>query len=40
MRYAEFQRYRQRMNQRIVDAGDRDTKRFFALDTAVYQDKL
>jgi len=38
MRYEEFKEYREQMNQRILDAGDRDTKRFFALDTAVYHD--
>lgn len=38
MRYEEFKRYREEMNQRILDEGDRDTKRFFALDTAVYED--
>ena len=40
MRYGEFKRYRERMNKRILDAGDRDTKRFFALDAAVYRDEL
>lgn len=38
MRYEEFKQYRERMNRKILDAGDRDTKRFFALDTAVYND--
>ncbi len=39
MRYEEFKRYREQMNQKILDMGDRDTKRFFALDTSVYHDK-
>lgn len=38
MRYEEFKQYRETMNRKILDAGDRDTKRFFALDTAVYND--
>ncbi len=39
MRYEEFKQYREQMNQKILEEGDRDTKRFFALDTAVYEDK-
>ena len=38
MRYTEFKQYRERMNQKVLDQADRHTKRFFALDTAVYQD--
>ncbi|MGC9307452.1 MAG: carboxymuconolactone decarboxylase family protein [Thermoplasmatota archaeon] len=38
MRYEEFKQYRERMNRKILEQGDRDTKRFFGLDTAVYQD--
>lgn len=35
--YSEFTRFRQKMNERILDAGNLDIKRFFALDDRVYQ---
>jgi AhpD family alkylhydroperoxidase len=34
----EFQELRTRLNERILDAGTRETKRFFQLDGAVYRD--
>jgi len=33
----EFKRYRERMNQRILQTGNLTTKRFFALDTQAYK---
>jgi len=38
MRYEEYQRYRERMNKRLLGTENRDTKRFFTLDTATYRD--
>ena len=35
---AEFRRYRERMNERIMAADHRGIKRFFNLDTAAYRD--
>lgn len=37
-RLDEFRRYRERMNARILDVGNLDLKRFFALDSRVYED--
>jgi AhpD family alkylhydroperoxidase len=34
----EFRQFRERMNQRILEAGNLDIRRFFALDTRAYQD--
>jgi len=34
--YTKFTRFRQKMNQRILEAGNLDIKRFFALDERVY----
>jgi len=34
----EFRRFRERMNERILDAGNLEIKRFFALDGRVYED--
>jgi len=36
-RLAEFRSFRERMNSRILEAGNLDMKRFFALDTRVYE---
>lgn len=33
----EFRRFRERMNERILDAGNLEIKRFFALDTRTYE---
>jgi AhpD family alkylhydroperoxidase len=33
----EFRRYREKMNERIISAGNLGIKRFFALDTRVYE---
>jgi len=33
-----FRQFRERMNERVLDEGTLDTKRFFALDSAVYRD--
>ena len=33
----EFRRFRERMNARILDAGNLEIKRFFALDTRCYE---
>lgn len=33
-----FREFRERMNERVLAEGTLDTKRFFALDTAVYRD--
>jgi AhpD family alkylhydroperoxidase len=33
----EFRRFRERMNERILEAGNLDIKRFFALDTRAYE---
>ena len=38
MSYKEYRRYRERMNKRILSTENRDTKRFFSLDTATYRD--
>lgn len=38
MRYEEFKKYRQRMNEKILKEGSLITKRFFALDSSVYED--
>lgn len=32
-----FQKYREKMNQKILDSGNLDLKRFFSLDHSVYQ---
>lgn len=37
MSLQEFREFRERMNQRILEAGNLDTRRFFALDTRVYE---
>jgi len=34
----EFRRYRERMNERILSAGNRGIKRFFALDARTYEE--
>ena len=34
----EFREFRERMNDRLLEAGNLDIKRFFALDTRVYDD--
>jgi AhpD family alkylhydroperoxidase len=36
-RLAEFRRFRERMNERILDAGNLEIKRFFALDSRAYE---
>ncbi len=36
-RLEEFRRFRERMNERILDAGNLEIKRFFALDTRTYE---
>jgi AhpD family alkylhydroperoxidase len=36
-KFEEFTRFRQRMNQRILERGGLGIKRFFALDTQAYQ---
>ncbi|HZG42281.1 MAG TPA: carboxymuconolactone decarboxylase family protein, partial [Longimicrobium sp.] len=33
----EFRRFRERMNERILEAGNLEIKRFFALDTRCYE---
>ena len=33
----EFRRFRERMNERILEAGNLEVKRFFALDTRTYE---
>jgi AhpD family alkylhydroperoxidase len=33
----DFQRHRERMNEKILSSGNLDLKRFFALDSAVYR---
>lgn len=33
----EFRRFRERMNERILEAGNLEIKRFFALDTRTYE---
>lgn len=37
-RLSEFQAYRQKMNDRLLEAGTQTTRRFFNLDTAAYRD--
>ena len=37
-RLAEFRRFREAMNERILDADHREIKRFFALDTRAYEE--
>jgi AhpD family alkylhydroperoxidase len=37
-RLTEFRTFRERMNARILDAGNLELKRFFALDGRVYED--
>lgn len=37
-RLAEFRRFRERMNDRILETGTLETRRFFALDGRVYED--
>jgi AhpD family alkylhydroperoxidase len=37
MSLQEFRTFRERMNQRILDAGNLDVRRFFALDSRVYE---
>lgn len=34
--YSEFTRFRQQLNERILDSGNLEIKRFFALDERVY----
>lgn len=34
----EFRRFREQMNERILDAGNLEIKRFFALDSRTYED--
>ncbi|HWK88615.1 MAG TPA: carboxymuconolactone decarboxylase family protein [Longimicrobium sp.] len=36
-RLAEFRAFRERMNERILEAGNLEIKRFFALDTRTYE---
>ena len=36
-RLEEFRRFRERMNERILEAGNLEIKRFFALDTRAYE---
>ncbi len=36
-RIAEFRGFRERMNERIIEAGNLDIKRFFALDSRIYE---
>jgi AhpD family alkylhydroperoxidase len=36
-RLDEFRRFRERMNERILEAGNLEIKRFFALDTRTYE---
>lgn len=36
-RLEEFRRFRERMNERILEAGNLEIKRFFALDTRTYE---
>ena len=38
MRYREFREYRERMNKKILQEGNLDTKRFFSLDSSVYRE--
>jgi AhpD family alkylhydroperoxidase len=38
MSLQEFREFRERMNERILETGNLDIRRFFALDTRVYQD--
>ncbi|HEX2168164.1 MAG TPA: carboxymuconolactone decarboxylase family protein [Longimicrobiales bacterium] len=38
MSLQEFREFRERMNDRILASGNLDIKRFFALDTRVYQE--
>lgn len=33
-----FEKFRKRMNEKILDAGNRDINRFFALDNRVYEE--
>lgn len=37
-RLDEFRRFRERMNDRILEAGNLEIKRFFALDTRTYEE--
>jgi AhpD family alkylhydroperoxidase len=37
-RIEKFQKFRKEMNERILASGTTETKRFFALDTRVYED--
>ena len=37
-RLKEFREFRERMNERILEAGNLEIKRFFALDGRVYED--
>lgn len=37
MSLQEFREFRERMNERILDSGNLDIKRFFALDSRVYE---
>jgi AhpD family alkylhydroperoxidase len=38
MSLQEFREFRERMNERILESGNLDIRRFFALDTRVYDD--
>lgn len=37
-RFEEFTRFRQKMNERILEVGNRDMRRFFALDESAYRE--
>lgn len=37
-RLTEFRRFRERMNERILEAGNLEIKRFFALDSRAYEE--
>ncbi|AKI96790.1 carboxymuconolactone decarboxylase family protein [Kosmotoga pacifica] len=36
----EFREFREKMNKRILETGDINTKRFFSLDSAVYREGI
>ena len=38
MSLQEFREFRERMNERILESGNLDIRRFFALDSRVYED--
>ena len=37
-RIREFRNFRERMNERIIEAGNLEIKRFFALDSRIYEE--